>query len=199
MGVVFLPAAVALALNRLDLGEEQFETLQLVGLLTILAARIDIASADGGVVAVMFYRTIPAVPLVTVGLTLAAGLSPLVAGLLLAAYDRVGRRISSRVPRSALLVWYRRVSTGPWTLVFLVMLPFVFSENLRDPSRRWIAFAVAAGVMGWLVGIVGKMDQTLEYRWNRRLAHPGRFRILAPMIAVHLALAVLATVPAILR
>jgi hypothetical protein len=194
-----LPPAVAFASNRLGIGDHQFETLQLIGLLAILAANLDVAPGDGGVVIVMFYRTIPAVPIVMAGLTLAAGLSPLVAALLLAAYDRVGRKISTRVPRSALLVWYRRITTGPWTLVYLVMLPVIVSENLLESSRRWIAFAVAVGVVGWFVGILGKMDQTLEYRRNRKLVHRGRFRILAPMMAVHLALALLATLPAMFR
>ncbi len=196
---IILPPVVAHTADRLELGEERLEILQLIGLLAILVASPDIAPGDGGVAVVLFRRPIPAIPMQVLGLSIAAGLSPLPVIILMDVYERLGRRAIGRVPRSGLLVWYRRLCAGPWVLVYIIMLPIFLSENLEDASRRWTATAVAVGVLVWLVGVIGKMDQTLEYQWSRPLARRRRLATLAPMVGIHLVLAVIATVPSLCR
>ena len=202
-GVIGVSALLPLLVSRmgtvLRLGPDQLGTVELVGLLLLLAANPDLAPGDGAVATVLFSRTLPAGLPARAGLMAIAGLLPLLPMAVFRGYESLARIAVRRTPRRVLLTWYRRLCVAPWMVIFACMTPIVVSGSLAGDSRRWIGLTVGTGLLGWLVVVVGTIDQTLEYRWNRPVARRGRARLLVPVMLVHLALTAAVVVPALIR
>lgn len=193
MPVVSVLAVVVTArlLDALSVPSDLVSLLQVLGLVLLFAANIDIGPGGSGAVAVLFGRefTVDVGPVLIWCIALVG--SPVPAAILALAVTRLLDASRSGIPRRPVLRWYWRLTGGSWIPVYALAVPAALSQQLSAAAHRWIVGGIVAYAVGLLLSVLIRVDLALGFSLNRPLGGSTAV-VLRPIVAAH---ALLTAVP----
>lgn len=185
-----VPFAVSRMLLGLRLSVDSLRLIQLSGVVILMAINPDFGRSGDQAVTTVMMTPLPAagaIPL-TVGATALFGV-PLAIGAAIHIGNRARRSVSNRPVRKPMLRLYSHLAGGTWIGLYVAMLPGFLSSNIRSPGLvvYLVAFCVSVVLFGGSTLV--RTELILGRWWCGSIVQPSHRRLLLPVAAVHVALA----------